>query len=122
MFAFALSRKTASTPIMTLPNEILSEIASYVPARHSQFGYAVEAKSIAALSATSRKMRAIAVPYLFRDIVITSEKQLFALSTINEDLLELIRYAGSGSLRTLDYISNLPSPIVNSTSSWTEIS
>ena len=76
MFAFDFSLKPASTPVITLPNEILSEIASYVPTRHSHFGYAVEAKSIAALSATSRKMRAIALPYLLRDVVVTSRKQL----------------------------------------------
>lgn len=91
MFTFAIPRKTASAPIMSLPNEILSEIASYVPTGHPEFGYAIEAKSIAALSATSRKMRAIAVPYLFRDVVITSEKQLLALSTVNEELLDLVR-------------------------------
>ena len=77
---------------MSLPNELLSEIASYVPTRHSEFGYAVDSASVAALSATSQKMRAVTVPYLFRDVVISNENQLHALACVSEDLLALIRY------------------------------
>jgi len=84
-------RKNATTPIMTLPNELLAEIASYIPIRHSQSGYVIEAKSLASLTVTSRTMCAVATPFLFKEIAITNERQLHALARVSKDLLTLVQ-------------------------------
>ncbi|KAF9519641.1 hypothetical protein BS47DRAFT_1336729 [Hydnum rufescens UP504] len=80
-----------TTPIMNLPVEILSEIARYIPERHATYGYVVESANIASFSAVSRTMHAVSLPVLFRQIPITSEKQLHALGTIPDYLFPFVR-------------------------------
>jgi len=84
-------RKNATTPIMTLPNELLAEIASYIPTRHSKSGYVVEVKSLASLAAASRTMCAVTTPFLFKEIAITNGRQLHALAHVSKDLLTLVQ-------------------------------
>jgi hypothetical protein len=91
MTLFSMFRKNTSAPIMNLPNELLAEIASYIPTRHSKSGYVIEVKSIASLSATARAMCAVATPFLFKEVAITNERQLHALAGVSKDLLALIR-------------------------------
>ena len=76
---------------MNLPNELLAEITSYIPTRHSKSGYVVEIKSLAALSATSRTMCAVATPFLFKEIIITNERQLHALAGTPKRLMALVQ-------------------------------
>lgn len=88
----AFSRKTnTATPIMKLPNELLSEIARLIPGRHASLGYTTDCTSLSALSCVSRVMRAVALPHLFREVPITSERQLSALQAVPADLLHLVR-------------------------------
>lgn len=76
---------------MSLPNELLAEIAGYIPARHATTRYVVNVKSLAALASTCRTMRDVATPYLFKDVVIDSEKKLNALASVPKELLSLIQ-------------------------------
>ncbi|KAF9520331.1 hypothetical protein BS47DRAFT_754093 [Hydnum rufescens UP504] len=78
-------------PILRLPNELLSEIASYVPDRHPVWGYTTDSYFLAALSTTSRKLRAVSLPYLYRETLITSQRQLQSLANSPVHLLLLIR-------------------------------
>lgn len=91
MTLFSIFRKNSSAPIMNLPNELLAEIANYIPIRHPKSGYVVEVKSLASLSATSRTMRAVATPLLFKEVVITNERQLHTLAGAPKDLLRLVQ-------------------------------
>ncbi|KAF8328550.1 uncharacterized protein EI90DRAFT_3064554 [Cantharellus anzutake] len=77
---------STSLPLLELPNELLSLIAEYVPGRHSVNGTVVESSDLSALSLASRKLRAISLSLLFRDIVITSDKQLSALARVDKQL------------------------------------
>lgn len=76
---------------MNLPNELLSEIASYCTEWHPSANHATDVKSIAALSLTSQKLRANALPFLFRNVVLTSERQLKSLSGVSPQFLRMIR-------------------------------
>ena len=87
---FNMLRKNATTPIMNLPNELLAEIASYIPTRHSMSGYVVEVTSLASLATTSRTMCAVTTPFLFKETAITHERQLHALARVSKDLLTLV--------------------------------
>jgi hypothetical protein len=91
MTMFSMFRKNPASPIMTLPNELLAEIASHIPIRHSRSGYVVEVKGLASLSATSRTMCAVATPFLFKEVAITNERQLHALAGVSKDLLALVQ-------------------------------
>lgn len=81
-------RRPSSTPVMTLPNELLAEIVQHIPARHASNGYVVDLQALAAFSSVSRIMRAVAIPYLYREVPITSERQLRALRTVPPHLLQ----------------------------------
>lgn len=76
---------------MELPNELLIEIVSYVANRHDTSNYVVETKNLSALVATSRTMRNVATPFLFRDVVINNQQKLNALSCVPGDLLALVQ-------------------------------
>ena len=88
---FNMFRKNPTTPIMNLPNELLAEIASYIPTRHSKSGNVIEVKNLAALAATSRTMCAVTTPFLFKEIATTNERQLHALARVSKDLLTLVQ-------------------------------
>lgn len=88
---FSSSAARSSTPILGLPNELLAEIAGYCTAYHPSSEHAVDIQGIVALSAVSRRMRANAMPFLFKTIIITSEHRLKALSQLPVHLLALVR-------------------------------
>lgn len=81
-----------STMLASLPNELLFDIGSRVPERHSVTKHALESANLAALSQVSRHLRAIALPELYREVVVTSEAQLCALENAPLQLLAHIRY------------------------------
>ncbi|KAF8330151.1 uncharacterized protein EI90DRAFT_3060881 [Cantharellus anzutake] len=76
---------------MTLPSELLAEIASYLPSRHSVAGYVVDSTDLIALSMTSRWIRVACVPILFRDVPILSAGALYALQSLPSHLVGYIK-------------------------------
>ncbi|KAF8341645.1 uncharacterized protein EI90DRAFT_3034707 [Cantharellus anzutake] len=88
---FTLHRRSARCPISSLPNELLYEIATYLPIRHSTKDFVNDNRDVAAFSMLSGRMRSVALPLLFHEISITSESQLEALSKVPEDLLGEVR-------------------------------
>lgn len=78
-------------PLLALPVELLTEIARRVPDRHELYGYIVDARSLAALSASSRTLRSVAQEMLFKEVLITSERQLKALAINSKRLLSHVR-------------------------------
>lgn len=78
-------------PMAVLPIELLSKIAYDVPERHSQLGYVVDARGLAAFTRVSRVLRGVAQSVLFKEVVITSEHQLHALVNAPTELLEMVR-------------------------------
>src|SRR5260221_1059091 len=87
--------------LLKLPNELLSQIAECALERHAVFDYVVECASLASLSITCRRMRAICVPRFFHDVPITSEQSLYALSRCPSDLLCHVRCARASASTTM---------------------
>lgn len=83
--------RRSPSPIMNLPNELLCEIASEISTRHSSRGYVTESADLAAFSSVSRTMNAVAHPLLYKEIAITSERQLYALEMASDDVLARVR-------------------------------
>lgn len=78
-------------PLLALPTELLAEVARHVPDRHELYGYIVDARTLAALSASSRTLRSVVQEMLFREVLITSERQLKALAMNSKRLLSHVR-------------------------------
>jgi hypothetical protein len=78
-------------PLLALPVELLAEVARHVPDRHELYGYIVNARSLAALSASSRTLHGVAQEMLFKEVLITSERQLKALAMNSKRLLSNVR-------------------------------
>lgn len=78
-------------PLKALPFELLAKISQYLCNRHEIHGYIVDARSLAAFSASSRMLREVAQELLFREVLITSEHQLRALATSSPKLLWQVR-------------------------------
>lgn len=80
--------------IMRLPDELLAEIASYIPERHpkDKNHYVINSRSIHAFSATSHTLRSIGLPYLYDEVAIASDEQLHSLADAPDHLLARIRY------------------------------
>jgi len=78
-------------PLLALPTELLVEVARHIPDRHELYGYIVNARSLAALSASSRALRSVAQEILFKEVLITSECQLKALAMNSKKLLSHVR-------------------------------
>lgn len=78
-------------PIEELPDELLAEIASNVSLRHPVGGYVVEATNLASFSTVSRVMRAAALPVLFNEVPISSERLLRAFVNVPPCLLRFVR-------------------------------
>jgi len=88
---FLSSAPRPSALILRLPNELLAEIAGYCTTYHPSADHAIDIQGIVALSVVSRRMRANAVPFLFKNIIISSERRLEALSKLPGHLLALVR-------------------------------
>lgn len=78
--------------LTALPTELLLEIVINVPERHAHTGCVIEASNLAALSRASRTLRAVALPIMHREVILTSEKQLRSFQTMPKELLECVRY------------------------------
>lgn len=80
------------TTIHHLPNEILSEIARYLPVRHG--GHVVDCSHVASFSSASRRLRAVGLSHLLREVTTTSVPQLhaFCLSTPPKNIAWYLRY------------------------------
>jgi len=94
LFSSIFSLTVGDCYIMQLPNELLADIASYIPERHPTDinHYVIESRSICAFSATSHAMRSISLPYLYGEVAITSDEQLHALADAPDHLLVHLRY------------------------------
>lgn len=90
-FLQSLGLGSSASPLSSLPTEILLEIAIHISERHTHAGYVVEACNLAALSRVSRRMRAVTLPIMHREAIVSSEKQLRALARMSKDLLACIR-------------------------------
>ena len=90
-----------------LPTEILLDIALNVSERHTHKGYVIEASNLAALSSVSRRMRAVTLPIMHREVVVSSEKQLRALGTMSKDLLACVRCVTSQLLLEASFATPL---------------
>lgn len=77
--------------ISHLPSELLATIAEFCAERHPDEGYVICSSSLATLSSVSPLLRAVATPILFREIAITNEDQLTALSHTEPKLLARCR-------------------------------
>lgn len=77
--------------ISRLPFELLALVADLTVVRHPTEGHVVDSSSLAAFSSTSSTLRAISLPILFRDLSITSEEQLAALSQADPQYLRCTR-------------------------------
>src|SRR5260221_5224685 len=86
---FTIRRQT-SCPVSSLPNELLYEIVSYLPVRNDSKGFVNDIQDVAACSMGSRRMRFIALPSLFRYVVITSHSPLASLSKVPSYLLNQV--------------------------------
>ena len=75
-----------------LPTELLLEIATNVSERDTHAGYVIEASNLASLSRTSQRLRAVMLPIMHREVILTTEKQLRSFRTMPQDLLECVRY------------------------------
>lgn len=78
-------------PIAALPFEILSKIAYDVAERHYTFDYVVDPRTLAALARVSKTLRPVAQELLFKEVLITSERQLHALVRSPLELLANVR-------------------------------
>ena len=86
-------RSKTSRPVVTpsLPTELLEEIIIGTSLRHQHGGYIIEARSLSALSRVSRRLRAIVLPIMYREVVLTSEKQLRAFQHVPFVLMGFVR-------------------------------
>ena len=86
------SRMAQKTTIHHLPNEILSEIARHLPVRHGR--HVVDCAHVASFSLTSRRLRAVGLSHLLREVTITSVPQLqsFCLSSPPKNIARYLRY------------------------------
>lgn len=80
-----------TSSLIRLPNELLLEIAGYLPDRHPDLGYVIESANLASLSSVSRKLRAITLPLLFREVSIISEDRFRQLDGVPSQLLKHLR-------------------------------
>jgi len=80
------------TTIHHLPNEILSEIARHLPVRHGR--HVVDCAHVASFSSTSRRLRAVGLSHLLREVTITSVPQLqsFCLSSPPKNIARYLQY------------------------------
>ena len=75
--------------LLDLPNELILEIADALLIRHH--GQIIDVSHLAVFSVSSRRIRCITAPILFREIPISVEKQLYALSLVPRCLLHYTR-------------------------------
>ena len=90
-YAFSKNRRTSGPSLFKLPDELLLEIASCVSAHHPYYGYPVESSNLASLSSVSRLMRVIVIPLLYRQIPVTSERQLSLLCMASTKFLGFVQ-------------------------------
>src|SRR5258705_10640198 len=79
---------SAPKSLLTLPAELLAEIAAYIPDRHPTLGYVTDCGDIAAFSSASRFLRAVARPILFKSVPITSKLRLSHLRALHPDAVD----------------------------------
>lgn len=77
------------TDLYTLPDELITDIGSHLLLTHE--GRVIEPSALATFSSTSRKIRALTVASLFKDVPISSETRLASLSRVSQDYLELVK-------------------------------
>ena len=77
--------------ITHLPVELLANIAECAVERHPTLGYAIDSSALSALSTVNNVFREVSLPTLYREIPITSEYQLDALSRANPTSLSRLR-------------------------------
>lgn len=73
-----LSSPAGSCHILRLPNELLTEIASFVAERHerARHHFVIDSRSLFALCSACRTLNTITVPFLYEEIAIASKDAL----------------------------------------------
>jgi len=77
--------------ISDLPLELIEEISEFALRRHPQEGYVTDSTSLAAFSSASRSLRTILTHILFREMTVTTEEQICALSRLEATFLARTR-------------------------------
>jgi hypothetical protein len=93
--------------ISELPPELIETIAEFAQRRHPREGYVTDSSSLAAFSSASRYLRTISTPILFREIAVTSEEEIWALSRVEKSFLARTRQVTLSILHDSIFTKNL---------------
>lgn len=85
-----------ASPLLSLPNELLYEVASHLPSTELKSNRQTQAASpsdLASFTMICKDVRAATLSILFHTVCVSSANRLVALAGAPESLLRLVRYA-----------------------------